>query len=101
VPCVRSTPTDWLQVANSFKPQPAYRTWGAVPRKAPLLSLGIGGSLALDGGLCPAMRIRFQDWLTVKVRWGGMPARDWARQHDAWGGAASILWHCEVSRQRG
>jgi hypothetical protein len=61
-----------LQVANAFKPQPAYRTWGAVPRKAPLLSLGIGGSLELDrGGLTPAMRVRFQDWLTVKV--GGAP----------------------------
>lgn len=56
------------QVAGAFKPQPAYRTWGAVPRKDPLLSFGIGGSLELDrGGLTPAMRVRFQDWLTVKV----------------------------------
>ena len=55
-------------MASSFKPQPAYRTWGAVPRKAPLVSLGLGGALELDrGGLTPAMRIRFQDWLTVKV----------------------------------
>jgi hypothetical protein len=55
------------KVASSFKPQPAYRTWGAVPRKAPLVSLGLGGALELDrGGLTPAMRIRFQDWLTVK-----------------------------------
>lgn len=56
------------QVAGAFAPQPAYRTWGAVPRSPPLLSFGIGGSLELDqGGIVPAMRVRFQDWLTVKV----------------------------------
>ena len=62
-------------MAGSFRPQPAYRTWGAVPRKAPLVSLGLGGALELDGGgLTPAMRIRFQDWLTVKVGRGSTQA---------------------------
>ncbi len=57
------------RVAGAFKQQPAFRVWGARPLKPPLLSLGLGGSLEMDqAGLLPHMRVRFQDWLTVKAR---------------------------------
>lgn len=58
-----------MQVAGALQAQPSYRTWGALPRKDPWLSLGIGGSFELDQmAVVPAMRVRFQDWLTIKVR---------------------------------
>ena len=56
------------KVAGAFKQQPPFRLWGARPLKPPLVSLGLGGSLELDqAGLLPHMRVKFQDWLTVKV----------------------------------
>jgi hypothetical protein len=56
------------KVAGALQAQPAYRTWGALPRKDPWLSLGIGGSFELDSvSMIPAMRVRVQDWLTLKI----------------------------------
>mmetsp|Transcript_18751 Transcript_18751/g.56712 ORF Transcript_18751/g.56712 Transcript_18751/m.56712 type:complete len:379 (+) Transcript_18751:75-1211(+) len=56
------------RVAGAFKQQPAFRVWGARPLKPPLFSLGVGASLELDqAGLLPHMRVRFQDWATLKI----------------------------------
>ncbi len=74
MPCLRHGQPDVgyrhrMQVAGALQAQPSYRTWGALPRKDPWLSLGIGGSFELDQmAVVPAMRVRFQDWLTIKVR---------------------------------
>lgn len=36
--------------------------------KPPMLSLGVGASLDMDqGGFVPHVRLKVQDWLTVKV----------------------------------
>lgn len=56
------------KVAEAFKAEPAYRVWGSRPRKQPLVSFGIGATFEMDSTeLQPAMRVRFQDWLTLKL----------------------------------
>lgn len=56
------------KVAGAFKEQPAFRVWGVQPMKPPMVSLGAGASLDLDeGGFVPHVRLRVQDWLTIKL----------------------------------
>lgn len=73
------------RVAGAFKQQPAFRVWGARPLKPPLFSLGVGASLELDqAGLLPHMRVRFQDWATLKVP---CPPHSWR---------SCIVLHCSL-----
>lgn len=62
------------KVAGAFEPEPAWKRGSILPpvgTRQPLMSLGIGGSFEMDTlRLEPALRFRFQDWLTIKL----MPA---------------------------